>query len=150
MTSAPEARRARVDGRAQQRRRNLLDGFHESFRPPAIMRSANQLERTVDFVHRVLDLQYGSIHRDLQRELADVHGTILDAGCGGQPYRSLMRRDANYIGLDIADAKEKFGYMQPDTVYYSGDVWPIETASLDFILCTETLEHVIEPGQFLS
>lgn len=131
-------------------RRNLLDSAPEFWRPPPITRSAIRRQKTTEFIRRFVDLQYGSIQSDLERELKSVHGTVVDAGCGGQPFRALLPADVNYIGLDIADAKEKFGYMQPDTLCYSGDAWPIESNSVDFVLCTETLEHVIEPALFLS
>ncbi len=36
-----------------------------------------------------------------------------------------------------------------DTIYFTGNVWPIEDESIDTVLCTETLEHVTEPLAFL-
>ena len=99
---------------------------------------------------RFLDLQGGSIWRDLKRILPWAQGTIVDVGCGAQPYRSLMPREARYIGIDTTDAKAHFGYEVPDTRYFEGDHWPIEDASVSLALCTETLEHVPEPGPFLD
>jgi SAM-dependent methyltransferase len=131
-------------------RRNLLEGVHEIWRPPPITHSATQKQKITAYVQRLFDLQYGSIHRDLEYELRSARGTVLDAGCGGQPFRRLLPESISYIGMDIVDAREKFGYMQPGTLYYSGDVWPIESGSIDLVLCTETLEHVIEPALFLS
>jgi SAM-dependent methyltransferase len=131
-------------------RTNLLEGVHENWRPPPITHSATRKQKVTAYFQRLLDLQYGSIHDDLEQELRSAHGTVLDAGCGGQPFRWLLPQGVSYIGLDIADAKEKFGYEQPDTIYYSGDIWPIESESVDVVLCTETLEHVIEPALFLS
>lgn len=131
-------------------RMNLLHGVHEHWRPPPIAHSATRQQRVFAWIQRVVDLQYGSITNDLKHELRSASGTVLDVGCGGQPFRSLLPADVNYVGIDIADAREKFGYMQPDTVSFSGDVWPVETGSVDLVLCTETLEHVIEPAVFLS
>jgi SAM-dependent methyltransferase len=79
-----------------------------------------------------------------------ARGTLLNVGCGAQPYRWLLPEGVKYIGMDIVDAKERCGYTQPDTLYYSGNVWPIESRSVDFVLSTETLEHVIEPASFLA
>ena len=101
-------------------------------------------------VRRFLDLQAGSIWRDLAAELACPHGTVLDVGCGAQPYRPLVNSRDRYIGIDIAAAREYFGYEVPDTLYYAGDAWPVDDASADLVLCTETLEHVREPGVFLK
>jgi SAM-dependent methyltransferase len=52
--------------------------------------------------------------------------------------------------LDTVESKAHFGYEAPDTLYYSGVAWPLGDGSFDFILCTETLEHVTEPSFFLS
>ena len=38
----------------------------------------------------------------------------------------------------------------PDTTYYEGDRWPVPDASVDVVLCTETLEHVPDPPAFLA
>ena len=95
-------------------------------------------------------MQAGSVWRDLAAELPLARGRVLDVGCGSQPYRSLMPKSVDYIGIDIAEAEAHFGYKMPDTIYYSGNIWPIEDRSVDYILCTETLEHVQDPAQFLG
>jgi SAM-dependent methyltransferase len=71
-------------------------------------------------------------------------------GCGAQPYRGLFGEGVVYQGIDIAAAKANFGYDVPDTTYFDGDVWPIADSSVDFILCTETLEHVPDPRKVLA
>ena len=38
----------------------------------------------------------------------------------------------------------------PDTTYFSGDHWPVENATVNVVLCTETLEHVLETRRFLG
>jgi SAM-dependent methyltransferase len=98
----------------------------------------------------MLDLQAGSIWRDLKAELAQSHGSVLDVGCGAQPYRPLVHPGDRYQGIDIVNAKAYFGYEVPDTLYYDGDRWPVPSASAGLVLCTETLEHVADPGAFLS
>jgi len=57
---------------------------------------------------------------------------------------------ATYIGLDTIHAKAHFGYEMPDTLYYDGNTWPIADETLDYILCTETLEHVLHPESMLA
>ena len=71
-------------------------------------------------------------------------------GCGAQPYRPLVHRDASYLGIDTVEAKAHFGYEMPDTSYFSGEVWPVADNSVDFVLATETLEHVFDSRGFLG
>jgi len=100
-------------------------------------------------LRRFVDLQAGSIWIDLARELPKAHGRVLDAGCGAQPYRGLLPLDVTYLGIDTLDARAHFGYEVSDTVYYAGSTWPVETESIDAVLCTETLEHIADPMDFL-
>jgi hypothetical protein len=80
--------------------------------------------------------------------LPDFDGTVVDVGRGAQPYRRLFNRYAEYIGIDNADAKSHFGYSVPDTRYFE-TTWPVADASVNFLLCTETLEHVLDFEGFL-
>jgi len=131
-------------------RQNLIYRTTENWRPPVFTKGENRLQKIKAAVRRYFDLQAGSVWNDLAAELPKVKGTILDVGCGAQPYRSLLPRDCKYTGIDTIDAKSKFGYEIPDTIYFSGNTWPVETESVDFILCTETLEHILEPSVFLN
>jgi SAM-dependent methyltransferase len=101
-------------------------------------------------LRRLIDLQAGSIWRDLDLELADVEGLVLDVGCGAQPFRPLLGPSARYLGIDTTDAKRDFGYEISDTLYFEGDSWPVDSESVDCVLCTETLEHVLEPPKLLA
>lgn len=101
-------------------------------------------------LRRFVDVQAGSVWHDVAPELRREHGTLVDVGCGAQPYRGLLPADAEYIGVDTVDAKDHFGYSLPDTRYFEGDVWPIADASVDVVLATETLEHVPCPRRFMA
>jgi SAM-dependent methyltransferase len=96
-----------------------------------------------------VDLQAGSIYRDLAILLPERTGVLVDVGCGAQPYRELTGSAVKYVGIDTSEAKANFGYEIPDTIYYSGETWPIESGTAETVLCTETLEHVLEPEPFL-
>jgi SAM-dependent methyltransferase len=101
-------------------------------------------------IRRLLDLQAGSIWKDLRAILPHVRGSVLDVGCGAQPYRLLFSGKVAYCGIDSIHAKEHFGYESPDVLYYEGESWPIGDEAVDFVLCTETMEHVPEPALLLK
>lgn len=129
----------------------MADVRSENWRPPLFAKpSGSVIGRLRAAIRRFLDLQAGSAWRDLAAILPYIDGKILDVGCGAQPYRPLVRSGAAYLAIDTDDAKSKFGYEMPDTIYFSGDRWPIEDGSVDCVLCTETLEHVLDTGAFLS
>ena len=131
-------------------RPNLVVHRSEAWRPPTFRRVNTRMARIAAAARRGLDLQAASIWRDLLALLSPIQGDVLDVGCGAQPYRELFHPQANYRAIDSAGAEHNFGYAIPDTTYYEGDCWPIDKASIDVILCTETLEHVPDPSVFLA
>lgn len=122
-------------------RRNEAERSSEAWRPVACA--------DVTPIRRFFDLQAGTIWHDLVEQLSGAAGTVLDVGCGAQPYRRLLPQGVAYIGIDFNDAATVFGYHAPDVRYYDGEHWPVDDASVDLVLATETLEHVKEPRQFL-
>jgi SAM-dependent methyltransferase len=120
----------------------------ESWRPQS--QSLPGAASFLAYLRRFFDLQTGSIWRDLALELANVRGTALDVGCGAQPFRRLFQPSVKYIGIDSIDAKAHFDYDVPDTLYFGGPDWPLQDGAVDFILCTETLEHVYDTKYFLA
>lgn len=131
-------------------RDNLLERQSESWRPPNFSQATTGGAEWMARLLRFLDLQAASIWNDLRIVLANCAGTVLDVGCGAQPYRSLLPVAVKYLGIDAADAQSHFGYQIPDTLYFEGDVWPIDSGSVDTVLATETLEHAERPERFLA
>jgi len=129
----------------------MLETPPERWRPPLLTNpGGGLLERAAAALRRFFDIQAGSVWRDVAAVLPDVRGRVLDVGSGAQPYRPLAHPDASYMAIDTEAAKPHFGYEAPNTRYFAGDVWPVESASVDLILCTETLEHVLDTRQFLA
>lgn len=84
---------------------------------------------------------------EMTRLLPRMHGVLLDVGCGSQPYRELARVD-RYVGLDY-DVPDRREAAVAD-LFYDGGVFPVADADYDSVLCTQVLEHVFNPDQFLG
>lgn len=65
-------------------------------------------------------------------------GAVLDVGCGGRPYRSLLRNASSYVGLDPNPD------LGPDVVG-SALRLPFPASSFDGVMCNEVLEHIPDP-----
>jgi SAM-dependent methyltransferase len=127
-------------------RRNMIHRRAETWRPPPLGSGVS----VGASLRRFLDVQVGSIWRDMAAVLPGVSGRLLDVGCGAQPYRPLVPAGVEYLGIDTADAEAHFGYSLPDTRYFrAGDAWPVEDGWADTVMATETMEHVPDPGAFL-
>jgi SAM-dependent methyltransferase len=102
------------------------------------------------FIRTVLDMQVASVYRDLRFWLKACRGTVLEVGCGAQPYRHLVPSNCLYIGLDWEQAEAHFDYRLPNTIYYNGEHFPFKDNSFDYLFHTEVLEHIYHAGQFLA
>jgi SAM-dependent methyltransferase len=122
----------------------------EAWQPPPFTPPLTRTARLKAALRRVLDLQAASLWRDLVVLLPPCHGTVLDVGCGAQPYRGLFGAGVKYVGIDHAEVKERFGYEVPGTLYFSGKEWPVADGTADVILMSEVLEHVLEPEGCLA
>ena len=131
-------------------RTNLIGRQGEHFKPPTYAAPSGVLGSLRNRLLRFLDLQASTIWDDLSVELPNVTGTVLDVGCGIQPYRHLFAPHTQYLAIDYADTRSHFQVEAPDTQYYSGERWPVQDASVDFVLSTETLEHVAAPQVFAA
>jgi SAM-dependent methyltransferase len=69
---------------------------------------------------------------------------VLDYGCATQPYRKLFAADIDYIGADLQGNPLARVELRPD-----GTV-PQPDSSVDLVLSTQVLEHVVDPALYLS
>lgn len=123
----------------------------EGFPPVSNTPPGHTLFGKLRFVARTfMDMQVASVVRHLRPWLQQRSGTLLEVGCGAQPYRHLVPAACRYTGLDGEEAEVHFNYRLPDTVYYQGDTFPFEDGSFDSLFHTEVLEHVYHGGQFLA
>ncbi|HEX4445480.1 MAG TPA: class I SAM-dependent methyltransferase [Polyangiaceae bacterium] len=131
-------------------RTNMVHREAEDWRPPLFDPPTTPRARLVAALRQFFDLQAGSVWRDVAAVLPSVRGAMVDVGCGAQPYRPLVHPGVRYRGIDTDAARAHFGYEIPDTEYFAGDVWPLADASVNFVLATETLEHVFDTGRFVG
>jgi SAM-dependent methyltransferase len=77
-------------------------------------------------------------------------GTVLDVGCGSQPYRALLEAAGlRYTGIDWPQSIHQCDIRDVVRADLSEFPWPLGDAATDAILCTEVLEHQPEPAGFL-
>ena len=95
-----------------------------------------------------LDFQFRTIYCDVKRELQNFKGKTLDVGCGNSPFIHLLKKDSDYTGLDYVNASQ-FNYNRTDIVYYDGEIFPFTNDLFDNVICTEVIEHIAEPKDFI-
>jgi SAM-dependent methyltransferase len=122
----------------------------EGFQPRAHWSPSTPVARFLFHLRLLVDLQTNSIYRDLRKQLKNFSGRLLDIGCGNSPFRHLLDPAiSEYQGIDIEGASA-FGYRNEQITYYDGKVMPFVDYSFDALLCTEVLEHVLDPSGLIQ
>lgn len=83
---------------------------------------------------------------ELRAFFPELTGEVLDVGCGRKPYRTHVAA-TRYVGVDVeTEATREHGDVD---VFYDGRTLPFAPASFDGVLCSQVLEHVFTPEDFL-
>lgn len=80
-------------------------------------------------------LKYKNIHK------------VLDVGCGAKTYKELFK-EVEYKGIDVKVSGRKKTEKTPDE-YFDGVNIPEKENQYDLILCTEVLEHCMDPEKLM-
>jgi len=70
---------------------------------------------------------------------SQLHGDMIDVGCGQQPYRQYFEHVARMTACDYDGSRGTVDFSCP------AHAIPVAAESFDAILCTEVLEHVPDP-----
>ena len=73
---------------------------------------------------------------------------ILDVGCGLRPYEQFFK-NSRYTGIDIEMSGREAENKKPDKIYDGLNI-PFPDESFDIAICTEVLEHCINPEKLLK
>jgi SAM-dependent methyltransferase len=72
---------------------------------------------------------------------------VLDVGCGLRPYEPFFARQ-QYVGIDVPDSgREASGKLADE--WFDGVHVPFEDGSCGAVICTEVLEHCLQPDELL-
>jgi SAM-dependent methyltransferase len=68
---------------------------------------------------------------------------VLDVGCGRRPYAGFFG-PTHYIGLDVS-ASGRHGEDKRADAFFDGTRLPIASNAVEAAICTEVLEHAVDP-----
>ena len=124
-------------------------GTQELYRPPPnrLVWKGGLLQRLKTAARIYADVQVFTVRRDVEPWLRGRRGSLLEVGCGDQPYREFVPANCRYVGLDIDAA---FDGGAHDVVRFDGRRFPFADASFESVFHTEVLEHVYDTRAFLA
>lgn len=87
------------------------------------------------------------LYRAIKVLAPNLHGLLLDVGCGSKPYQTLFDVE-QYIGLEIDTPENRTKNVA--NYYYDGKKFPFVNSSFDSIICNQVFEHVFNPDNFIA
>jgi SAM-dependent methyltransferase len=94
-------------------------------------------------VYRYLWRNLESAVKEAKSKSPSASRIVLDVGCGAKPYADLFS-DCRYVGVNYSTVD-----ATPDVVADALHL-PIASKSVDFVFCTQVLEHVPQPWVLMS
>lgn len=76
-------------------------------------------------------------------------GDVLHFGCGSKPYKSLFTNCKSYIGCDVEISGHEHRNEIID-VFYDGEEIPFKDHQFDYILSSETFEHIFNLNEIAA
>jgi SAM-dependent methyltransferase len=122
----------------------------EGFQPIPLRVGTSRLSKMLFFLRCLVDIQIYTIWSFLSPKFPTLTGKILDVGCGDMPYRTFLKNAQEYTGIDIPQATA-FRMLGGDAIIaFDGVSIPFTDALFDTVLCTEVIEHAVEPEMLIS
>lgn len=90
-----------------------------------------------------------ALRKEIKRLSKEMHGVILDFGCGSKPYEEEFVNSTEYIGLDIKDSGHPQINSKADA-FYDGITIPFPDNYFDNVVSFEVFEHVPNPELMLN
>ena len=92
-----------------------------------------------------------AILSSIMTQLPNMHGILLDVGCGQKPYKPLLlgpdSKVNQYIGLDLEH--NPIHNNHPDIIWQNGEI-PLAHGSIDCAIATEVFEHCPDPESIMG
>ena len=73
---------------------------------------------------------------------------VVDVGCGLRPYERFFSH-CSYMGIDVEESGRELKDKKPD-VFFDGTNVPFDANHFDAAICTEVLEHCVDPDKLVS
>ncbi|QQS35707.1 MAG: class I SAM-dependent methyltransferase [Ignavibacteriales bacterium] len=91
-------------------------------------------------INSINDFYIDNFLSDFFTSLEKPSGTILDLGCGMQPYRKYY--ESRFSKIITADVENRSGKTD---VMLTSEILPFENEQFDLVLFTEVIEHIPDP-----
>jgi SAM-dependent methyltransferase len=88
------------------------------------------------------------IYFGIKKYASFLTGHIMDFGCGSKPYQSFFQY-TKYTGVDFENPGHPHDNEQID-IFYDGKTIPLESDSIDSVLCSEVFEHIFNLTDILK